>query len=104
MNYDEAKALIKHHAYDGVAYTSRYGQYPSKQEVAKITDALEAILEYVRGKQSIEKDLAGWLFTINDQIQGNYNGATAKGIELKTKFYESVFFQLNELMYAIFEE
>jgi len=104
MKYEEAKLFIKYHALEGVAYTSRFGEYPNKIEVTKIVTALEVILENVKGSKFIERELAGWLFAINDQTQGNFNGAVAKGIELKIECDESDFFKINELTYAIFEQ
>lgn len=102
MNYEDAQTLIKHHAYDGIAYTSRFGEYPNKQERAQLFRALSVIAEKLRGETQINRELASWLFTVVDQVQDNFHGAIERDIELQTDFDGSDVFQINKLVNAIF--
>ncbi|MBQ4880579.1 hypothetical protein J8M21_25605 [Pseudoalteromonas luteoviolacea] len=104
MNYKEAKEIVQFHATEGIAYTSRFGKYPNREDFTKLLEALEMISGEVSGAESIERELVSWLFTISDQVQNNFNGAADKGIELTTDFSESDVFEINMLMYAIFEQ
>ena len=103
MNNEEAKEIIKHHALDGIAYTSRFWEYPGKDDLAKLLAAMEVVSQSTSGKGSIEKEVEGWIVTISDQTQGNFNGAISKNIELKTDFSKSDLIKIFELAYEVFE-
>lgn len=104
MNFEEAIKVIEYEASEGIAYTSRVGTYPSKAEVKQLLLALEVIHDNLKGEALISRNLAASLFIINDQIQGNYDGALAQGIEISSDFDDEDVAQINELLYAIFED
>ena len=104
MTFDEAKALIEYEMLEGVAYTSRFGAYPDRVRVEEILEALRTIHRELRGQSVIDRKLAASLFVINDQIHGNMAGAEAKGIPIPNEFSALGIFEINELMYAIFED
>ena len=104
MNFDEAKKIIQYESMDGIAYTSRFGDYPSKAELKKLLEALETVHQHLDGATTIDRSLAASLFVISDQVQGNYNGALDKGISLNSDFDADDLIELNELLYAIFED
>ena len=87
MDFPQAKKIIQFHALGGIAYTSRFGEYPSREKLSELTDALALIVQVVCFNKNIEKELAGWLLVLPDQIQGNFNGALQKGIVLKYRLY-----------------
>jgi hypothetical protein len=104
MTFEQARALIEHEALAGVAYTSRYGEYPSRGRVGEILEALRTIQRELKGQEVIDRKLAAFLFIINDQVQGNMAGAQAKGIPISEEFSSLSFFEINDLLYAIFED
>ncbi|HWQ90232.1 MAG TPA: hypothetical protein VN673_01080 [Clostridia bacterium] len=104
MDFEQARALIEYEASKGIAYTSRYGEYPDRARVSKILEALRVIHQQLRGQLTIDRKLAACLFVINDQVQGNMAGARAKGIPISEEFSNEGYFQINGLLYAIFED
>lgn len=104
MTYEQARDVIIAESLDGIAYTTRFGQYPSAADVANLLRALTVVRDGIRGHDTIERQLAAALFVINDQVQGNMDGALAKGIPVPKDFQESVFPELNGLLYEIFED
>jgi hypothetical protein len=104
MNFAQAKSLIEHESMEGVACTSRHGKYPDRTRVDEILEALRVIHDKLRGETTIDRKLAASLFVINDQVQGNMAGAWAKGIPIPEEFSGESYFEINELLYAIFED
>lgn len=104
MNYEEARRLVIAESLEGIAYTSRSGHYPSLAEAAPLLSALGVIHESLRGQPTIDRGLAAALFSINDQVQGNMDGALSKGIPVPNEFLKRIYPELNGLLYAIFED
>jgi hypothetical protein len=104
MTFEEARAIIEFEASEGVVYTSRHGLYPDRARVEEILEALRTIHRELRGQAVIDRKLAACLFIINDQVQGNIAGAEAKGISISDEFCRLSFFEISELLYAIFED
>jgi len=104
MDFEQAKALVEYEAYHGIAYTSRHGAYPDRGRVGEISEALRVIHQHLRAQATIDRKLATCLFIINDQVQGNMAGAKAKGIPVSGEFTHESYFQINQLLYAIFED
>ena len=104
MNLTEAKELLFKESMEGVAYTSRFGEYPDKEHGLKIIEALKVIYEELKDEDVIERQLAASLFVLNDQVQGNMAGAKDKGIEVPVEFRDEIYPQINDLLYAIFED
>jgi hypothetical protein len=102
MNFEQAKALIEHECFKGVAYTSRHGEYPDRARFGEILEALRVIHHELRGHDTIDRKLASALFVISDQVQGNMSGAHEKGIKIDFSYEQ--FFELNRLISAIFED
>ena len=104
MTFEEARTLIEYEVSEGVAYTSRFGEYPERARVEQILEALRTIHRELRGQTVIDRQLASMLFALNDQVQGNMNGAIAKGIPVPEEFSTVSFFEIADLLYAIFED
>ena len=104
MTFAEARALIAHEVTEGVAYTSRFGEYPDRAKVEQILEALRTIHRELRGQTVIDRQLAAHLFILMDQVQGNMNGALLKGIPVPEEFSSAGFFEIDDLLYAIFED
>jgi aminoglycoside phosphotransferase len=104
MTLEEARVLLEYEATEGLAYTSRYGAYPDRARMEEIKEALRTIHRELRGQAVIDRKLAAFLFAINDQVQGNMSGAEAKGIPISEEFSTEGFFDINGLLYAIFED
>ena len=67
-------------------------------------EALKVIYEDLKDEDVIERQLAASLFVLNDQVQGNMAGAKEKGIEVPVEFSDEIYPQINDLLYAIFED
>lgn len=104
MTFEEATVLMEYEMLEGVAYTSRHGVYPDRARVEEILEALRVIQRELRGQAVIDRKLAACLFVINDQVQGNIAGAKAKGIPISEEFCRLSFFEISDLLYAIFED
>lgn len=104
MTFEEARALIEFEASEGVAYSSRHGVYPDRARLAEILEALRTIHRELKGQTVIDRELAALLFAINDQVHGNLWSAIANGIPISEEFSTLSFFEMTDLMYAIFED
>ena len=104
MTFEEAKAIIEFEASEGVAYTSRHGVYPDQVRVAETLEALRTIHRDLKGQTVIDRKLAASLFVISDQVQGNMNGALARGIPITEEFRTLSFFEIDVLILGIFED
>lgn len=104
MDINEAQAIIESESLEGIAYSTKYGEYPDVKKVKMIVEALKVIHANLKGATSIDRGLASSLFIINDQVQGNMAGALSNGIDVPTIFIEKYFYEINDLLYAIFED
>ena len=104
MTFDEARAIIEFEALEGVVYTSRHGVYPDRARVEEILEALRTIHRELKGQTVIDRKLAALLFIISDQVQGNIGGTLEKGIPISEEFCTLSFFEIDELISAIFED
>ena len=104
MNLTEAKEVLFKESMEGVAYTSRFGEYPDRSQGLKIIEALRVIYKELKGEEVIDRQLAASLFVINDQVQGNMAAAEANGVKTPEEFSENIFPEINELFCAIFED
>jgi len=104
MTFEEARAIIEFEASEGVAYTSRHGVYPDRARVEEILEALRTIHQELKGQTVIERKLAAMLFVISDQVQGNMGGASGRGIPIPEEFSTLSFFEIEDLILAIFED
>jgi hypothetical protein len=104
MTFEEARAIIEFESSEGVATTSRHGVYPDRARVEEILEALRTIQRELKGQTVIDRKLAASLFVISDQVQGNMDGALARGIPISEEFSTLSFFEMDELILAIFED
>ena len=104
MTFEEAKAIIEFEASEGVVLTSRHDVYPDRARVEEILDALRTIHRELKGQTVIDRKLAALLFIIIDQVQGNMGGALERGIPISEEFSTLSFFEIDDLILAIFED
>ena len=104
MTYEEARAIIEFEASEGVACTSRHGVYPDRVRVEEILEALRTIHQALKGQTVIDRKLAASLFVISDQVQGNMDGALARGIPITEEFRTLSFFEIDVFILGIFED
>ena len=104
MTLDEARSLIEYEALEGIAVSSRHGEYPDRARVEEILEALRTLHRELRGQETLDRKLAACLFILNDQVQGNMAGAQAQGIPVPEEFSGTGFFEINQALYAIFED
>jgi len=104
MTFEEARAIIEFEASEGIAYTSRHGVYPIRARVEEILEALRTIHRALKGQTVIDRKLAASLFVISDQVQGNMGGALERGIPISEEFSTLSFFEIDDLILAIFED
>jgi hypothetical protein len=104
MNPDEARKIILRESREGIAYTSRMGDYSTKDHFYEVIDAIRVLNCSLRGKQEIERELFAALFVLGNQVEGNLHGALAKGIPVPEWLWDEGIVALNEALYAIFED
>lgn len=104
MNPTEAYALILKESEEGIAYTSRMGDYSSKENFYRMIEAIGILTEDLRGQENVDRKLFGALFVIGNQVEGNLHGALAKGICVPDWLWDEGIVALNESLYAIFED
>ena len=104
MNVDEARTLIIDESINGIAYTSRMGEYPDREHFDRIISALRIIHNENKGNEFVDRRLFCALFILGDQVQGNFTGALSKNIKVPGWFRESGIVLLLSALYAIFED
>ena len=104
MNLTDTTEIIFIESLEGLAVTSREDKYPTKNEAMPLLQALSFIYKHLQDEDIIERKLAASLFVLNDQVQGNMLATKAKGLDIPKEFSDEVFPQINDLIYAIFED
>lgn len=102
MSPTEAYDLVVKESEEGIAYTSRMGDYSTKEHFYKIIDAINILAKELQGKENIDRKLASALFVIGNQVEGNMHGALAKNIKIPEWLWDEGIVALNEALYEIF--
>ena len=103
MTIEEAKTRVYHEASDGLAYTSRMGDYSSEENFILLLEAIRVITESLRGQDLVDRSLFSSLFVIGNQLEGNVHGALAKGLKVPGWLWDKGIVDLNEALYEVFE-
>ncbi len=100
----EAKEIIIRESKEGIAYTSRMGDYSSREHFYKVIEAIGVLNVELRGQKKVDRDLFAALFVIGNQVEGNMHGALAKNLPLPDWLWDEGIVALNDALYGIFED
>ena len=105
MTAEEAKKFIYLHGCegDGAAYNSRLGEYPEPELVNDLVDSMRIVFQSTRGDDLLDRRLAAALFSLINQLEGNYARAVDSGEEIRHDLDVDLA-RLNDSAMAIFED
>jgi len=103
MTPEEAKKRIHHEASDGIAYSSRMGDYSDEDNFSLLIEAIQTISNSLKGQETVERSLFSALFVIGNQVEGNVHGALSKGLTVPEWLWDKGIVDLNEALYEVFE-
>jgi len=104
MTPNEATRLILKESEDGIAYTSRMGNYSTQENFDKLIEAIKIMSTELRDRKQVDRKLFAALFCIGNQVEGNVHGALAKDIPVPDWLFDEGIIALNEALYEIFED
>ncbi len=105
MTPNEAQDLILTESREGIAYSSRMGDYGTPERFRQLIDAIHVLQKEWRGRAEVNRELLAALFVLGDQINGNAYGAVAKGLNSPDWLWkEEGLALLSEALYGIFED
>ena len=104
MNLTDARSLIIKESLEGIAYTSRMGDYSTPENFNNLLEAINTIAASIGGEKMVDRELFCALFVIGNQIEGNACGTISKEIDVPEWLLDHGIVELNEALYAIFED
>jgi len=104
MTIEEARRIILAESMEGIAYTSRMGEYGTKERFSQLIEAINTLGTELAGQKNVERELFAALFVLGNQVEGNVHGALAKGLAVPDWLQEDGLAQLNEALNGIFED
>lgn len=104
MTPNEAQNLILQESREGIAHSSRMGDFGTPERFHQILGAISILQEELRGRAEVNRELFAALFVLGNQVEGNASGAVAKGLNVPDWLWGDGLAQLNEALYGIFED
>jgi hypothetical protein len=105
MTPNEARDLILAESREGIAYSSRIGDYGTPERFRRLIEAIHVLQKEWRGRAEVNRGLCAALFVLGDQVNGNAHGAAAKGLKSPEWLWkEEGLALLSEALYRIFED
>ena len=104
MSPKEAYEIVVKECEDGIAYSSRMGDYGSKERFYEMIDAIHVLREDLRDRKTVDRKLFSSLFIIGNQVEGSVHGALAKNIEVPEWLWDEGIVALNEALWGVFED
>jgi hypothetical protein len=104
MTPDEAQNIIFHESREGIAHSSRMGDFGTPERFQQIIAAINILHDKLRGRAEVNRELFAALFALGNQVEGNASGAFAKGLHVPDWLWGDGLALLNEALYKIFED